>query len=160
MKTKEEELNEFLEKDLSFISGDAPEIDYDISSNLTTDKKQQMVTRPATSYDYSVGYYIREEEEVVNEFMVSKKSDTDSVTKMDNELIKNIELPDLYQISNKDVVSYVYKLIKILNSKDNTDERSVNDKLAVLSTMIDKINLTGIDYDLRKSLLKKLHEKL
>ena len=145
-------LNEFVNKDMSPISGDIPEYNpSQVFSTKTSDEMTPTIGQP-TKYPsyYSLGYITEDEsDKLQRENVISR----DNVSAFDilNREEDNVELPDIYDLTNKTLVPKLHSLVLTLNADDNQI-----DKVAIFSEFISKVKLSGIDNKYKKQLLKKL----
>lgn len=145
-------LNEFVNKDMSPISGGIPEYNpSQVFSTKTSDEMSPVVSQPSMYPNYvGLGYITEDEtEKLQKENVISR----DNISAFDilNKEEDNVELPDIYDLTNKTLVPKLHSLVLTLNADDNEI-----DKVAIFSEFISKVKLSGIDNKYKKQLLKKL----
>lgn len=145
------EINEFVKDDMTPISGDIPKYNpSQVYSSKTSDEVNSMVNQNTKHPNYyGLGYITEDEDETLQSENVIPK--TSEINAFDIFNKNDIELPDIYDITNRTLVPKLHSLVAILNSDDNEI-----DKVAIFSEFISKVKLNTIDNKYKKELLKKL----
>jgi hypothetical protein len=150
------QLNEFINADMSKISGDKPVNNSDNNASMTNKTSTEidgMVREPSNILNrmgYGIGYSLFEDQIKENILPIREYEKNDVFDKEDS-----ITLPDIYSIDNINLVTKLKSLITLVNNEDKE-----SDKVAIFADFIKKVNLNNISTKYKKELLKLLKEKL
>jgi hypothetical protein len=156
METKNKQIQEIINSDMSFISGDEPEYDNGVGTNFkTTDKMANATSNRATIFSrYGLSYVLFEDDEITNDMV---EQVLPKITYEENDVITaepTEELPSIYSISNINLSTKLKSVVSILKTTEDDQ-----DKVAVLAEILRHVDLKNIPRTQKKQLLKLIQER-